>query len=129
MGKLTSLLEFIRNYDYPLTPSEKSIAQKERNELKYNLSEGIIEILISEGLEYVHRTTDGYIVEMQNTELGFIPVEINIKIKDLTYDVDAAISEWEAKVEEAKEKEAKRIATEKAKEERAARAAKVRSKK
>ena len=129
MGKLTSLLEFIRNYDYPLTPSEKSIAQKERNELKYNLSEGIIEILISEGLEYVHRTTDGYIVEMQNTELGFIPVEINIKIKDLTYDVDAAISEWEAKVEEAKEKEAKRLATEKAKEERAARAAKVRSKK
>lgn len=129
MGKLTKLLEFIRNYDYPLTPSEKSIAQKERNELKYNLSEAIVEILIEEGLEYVHRTTDGYVVEMQNAELGFIPVEINIKIKDLTYDVEAAISEWEAKVEEAKEKEDKRIAAEKVKEEKAARAAKVRNRK
>ena len=104
---LEKLLDFIYDVDYALTPSEKMIVQKERNELKYNLLEGIIEALTSQGLpaDLVHRTTDGYIFELQNDEYGMIPIQIDIKVKDMDYDLDTAREEWEAKVEEKRYKE------------------------
>lgn len=104
---LQKLLEFIKHVDYALTPTEKMIVQKERNELKYNLLEGFIDALVEMGLprELMHRTTDGYIFELQNEEHGMIPIQFDIKVKDMDYDLDAAKEDWDIKVQEKREKE------------------------
>lgn len=110
MTDLKGLLNYIKKYDYVLTASENMIVQKERNELKYNLLAGIVDVLVEAGLpsELIHRTADGYIIEVQNEEHGFIPVQLDVKVKNLNYDLDAAIEDWEIKVEEKRLKEEKK---------------------
>lgn len=102
---IEKVLEFIYRYDYPLTDSEKSIAQKERNELKYNLTEVIADTLEDNGIEYITRTSDGYIMEIQHERLGVIPIEINIKVKNIDFDIGSAEEDWTLRVEERKDKE------------------------
>lgn len=104
---LQKLLDFIYDIDYALTPSERMLVQKERNELKYNLLEGIIDALVEQGMpkDLIHRTSDGYIFELQNAELGVIPIQIDIKVKDVDFDLEASIEDWEQKVEEKRMKE------------------------
>lgn len=102
---LEKVLEFIYRYDYPLTDSGKSVAQKERNELKYNLTEVIADILEDNGIEYITRTSDGYIMEIQHEKLGVIPIEINIKVKNIDFDIGGAQEDWDIRVKERKEKE------------------------
>lgn len=108
---LEKLLDYIWRVKYQLTASEKMIIQKQRNELKYNLLEGFIAALIEQGIpaDLIHRTSDGYIFELQNYELGMIPVEIDIKIKNMDFidELDGAIQEWEEKVEASRIREAK----------------------
>lgn len=109
--KLTQLLEYIFNLDYSLTASETMIVQKQRNELKYNLLEGFIDALVEAGLpsDLIHRTTDGYIFELQNLELGRIPVLIDIKVKNIGYPLEEAVQEWNDKVADKKAKEQKAL--------------------
>ena len=99
------VLEFIYRFDYPLTDSGKSIAQKERNELKYNLTEVIADILEDNGIEYITRTSDGYIMEIQHEKLGVIPIEINVKVKNIDFDIGGSEDDWVIRVEERKDKE------------------------
>lgn len=115
---LEKVLEFIYRYDYPLTDSGKSIAQKERNELKYNLTEVIADILEDNGINYITRTSDGYIMEIQHEKLGVIPIEINIKVKNIDFDIGGSEEDWQIRVEERKEKEARKQAALAAKEAR-----------
>jgi hypothetical protein len=123
---LEKVLEFIYRYEYPLTDSGKSIAQKERNELKYNLTEVIADILEDNGIEYITRTSDGYIMEIQHEKLGVIPIEINIKVKNIDFDIGSAEDDWKIQVEERKDKEERKQAALAAKEaRRAAREAKL----
>jgi hypothetical protein len=123
---LEKVLEFIYRYDYPLTDSGKSIAQKERNELKYNLTEVIADILEDNGIEYITRTSDGYIMEIQHEKLGVIPIEINIKVKNIDFDIGSSEEDWEIRVEQRKDKEARKQAALEAKAaRRAAREAKL----
>jgi len=117
---LEKVLEFIYRYDYPLTDSGKSIAQKERNELKYNLTEVIADILEDNGIEYITRTSDGYIMEIQHEKLGVIPIEINIKVKNIDFDIGSSEEDWDIRVEERKDKEARKQAALAAKEARRA---------
>lgn len=107
--KLEALLDYIYNVEYSLTPTETMIVQRERNELKYNLLEAFIEVLVAAGLpkNLVHRTTDGYIFELENEVLGAIPVHIDVKVKNMDYPLYEAIQEWEDKVWEKKRKEEK----------------------
>lgn len=123
---LEKVLEFIYRYDYPLTDSGKSIAQKERNELKYNLTEVIADILEDNGVDYITRTSDGYIMEIQHEKLGVIPIEINIKVKNIDFDIGGSEEDWQIRVEERKEKEERKKAAAEAKAaRRAAREAKL----
>lgn len=115
---LEKVLEFIYRYDYPLTDSGKSIAQKERNELKYNLTEVIADILEDNGINYITRTSDGYIMEIQHEKLGVIPIEINIKVKNIDFDIGGSEEDWQIRVEERKEKEERKQAALAAKEAR-----------
>jgi hypothetical protein len=107
---LERVLEFIYRYEYPLTDSGKSIAQKESNELKYNLTEVIADILEDNGMEYITRTSDGYIMEIQHEKLGVIPIEINIKVKNIDFDIGSAEEDWTLRVEERKDKEERKQA-------------------
>lgn len=107
---LEKVLEFIYRYDYPLTDSGKSIAQKERNELKYNLTEVIADILEDNGVEYITRTSDGYIMEIQHEKLGVIPIEINIKVKNIDFDIGSSEEDWDIRVKDRKEKEDRKAA-------------------
>jgi hypothetical protein len=115
---LEKVLEFIYRYEYPLTDSGKSIAQKERNELKYNLTEVIADILEDNGIDYITRTSDGYIMEIQHEKLGVIPIEINIKVKNIDFDIGGSEDDWNIQVKERKEKEARKQAAAAAKEAR-----------
>jgi len=115
---LEKVLEFIYRYDYPLTDSEKSIAQKERNELKYNLTEVIADILEDNGIEYITRTSDGYIMEIQHEKLGVIPIEINIKVKNIDFDIGDSEDDWNIQVKERKDKEVRKQVAAAAKEAR-----------
>jgi hypothetical protein len=115
---LEKVLEFIYRYDYPLTDSGKSIAQKERNELKYNLTEVIADILEDNGIEYITRTSDGYIMEIQHEKLGVIPIEINIKVKNIDFDIGGSEEDWDIRVKERKEKEERKASALAAKEAR-----------
>jgi hypothetical protein len=112
---LEKVLEFIYRYDYPLTDSGRSIAQKERNELKYNLTEVIADILEDNGVDYITRTSDGYIMEIQHEKLGVIPIEINIKVKNIDFDIGGSEEDWQIRVEERKEKEDRKKAAAEAK--------------
>lgn len=120
LTSLQRILNFIYEFDYTLTESGKSIAQKERNELKYNLTEAIAEILEVEGIEHITRTSEGYILELQHQEFGVIPVELNIKVKNLDFDIVAAEEDWKITVEEKKAKEEKKVRDAAAKEARKA---------
>lgn len=115
---LEKVLEFIYRFDYPLTDSGKSIAQKERNELKYNLTEVIADILEDNGMEYITRTSDGYIMEIQHEKLGVIPIEINVKVKNIDFDIGGSEDDWVIRVEERKDKEERKHAAIAAKEAR-----------
>lgn len=118
MKKLELLLNHIYNINYSLTPSETMIVQRQRNELKYNLLEAFVEVLIEAGIpdDLIHRTADGYIFELQNLVHGRIPIEIDVKVKNMDYIVEDAIDEWQAKIAAQKDKEAKRIRQEQEKE-------------
>jgi hypothetical protein len=105
MRKLESLIEFIRNFDYTLTSSSLAITQKERNELKYNLTEAIVDVLRENGLENITRTTDGYILELPHDEFGAIFVELNLKVKNFDFDILAAEEDWKLKIQQRKNKE------------------------
>lgn len=109
MKKLELLLDHIYNIDYALTPSETMIIQRQRNELKYNLLEAFVEVLIEAGIpdDLIHRTADGYIFELQNLLHGRIPIEIDVKVKNMDYIVEDAIDEWQAKIAAQKHKEEK----------------------
>lgn len=115
---LERVLEFIYIYNFPLTDSGKSVAQKERNELKYNLTEVIADILEDNGIEYITRTSDGYIMEIQHETLGVIPIEINIKVKNIDFDIGGSEEDWDIRVEERKDKEERKKAAFQAKESR-----------
>ena len=101
---LEKLLDFIYTYDYKLSSSGKAITQKQRNELKYNLTREIVDILLNNGIKYITRTVDGFILEIQHEELGVIPVELNVKVKNLDYDIEGAEEEWKRKVKERNKK-------------------------
>jgi len=94
---LKELLASIYSTEYALTKNGDSISQRERNKLKYDLTEAVVGVLLVECFDYITQTADGYIIEIQNEELGLIPVELNLKVKNVTYDLDGAIEDYEIK--------------------------------
>jgi hypothetical protein len=107
-SNLEKLLDFVYEYDYKLTNTGNSITQKQRNELKYNLTQEVVAVLLNNGIPYITQTADGFILEIQHEDLGVIPVELNLKVKNLDYDISAAEDEWLMKVEQRRLKEQKK---------------------
>lgn len=107
-SNLVKLLDFVYEYDYSLTTSGSAITQKQRNELKYNLTQEVVAVLLNSGIPYITQTADGFILEIQHENFGVIPVELNLKVKNLDYDIGAAEDEWLMKVKQRRLKEQKK---------------------
>jgi hypothetical protein len=59
-------------------------------------------------------------MEIQHEKLGVIPIEINIKVKNIDFDIGSSEEDWDIRVEERKDKEARKQAALAAKEARRA---------
>jgi hypothetical protein len=97
------MLEKIYKHRFTLTASKKAIAQTERNELKYELTDVVKELLEKESGDMnllITRTIDGYIMEFQNEMLGLIPIELILKVRAIDYDIFEAEDEYLAKLDE-----------------------------
>jgi hypothetical protein len=82
-----------------LKGSNDKINQTQRNEIKAYGLNAIERDLVENGLT-VHRTKDGLVVEIQNKEFGVIYSVIDFKIKNLDYDVDGAVAEYNEAIAE-----------------------------
>ena len=97
------MLEKIYKHRFTLTASKKAIAQTERNELKYELTDVVKDLLEKESGDMnllITRTIDGYIMEFQNEMLGLIPIELILKVRAIDYDIFEAEDEYLAKLDE-----------------------------
>jgi hypothetical protein len=97
------MLEKIYKHRFTLTSSKKAIAQTERNELKYELTDVVKELLEKESGDMnllITRTIDGYIMEVQNEMLGLVPIELILKVRAIDYDIFEAEDEYLAKLDE-----------------------------
>lgn len=97
------MLEKIYKHRFTLTASKKAIAQTERNELKYELTDVVKELLEKESGDMnllITRTIDGYIMEIQNEMLGLVPIELILKVRAIDYDIFEAEDEYLAKLDE-----------------------------
>lgn len=97
------MLEKIYKHRFTLTASKKAIAQTERNELKYELTDVVKDLLEKESGDMnllITRTIDGYIIEAQNEMLGLIPIELILKVRAIDYDIFEAEDEYLAKLDE-----------------------------
>lgn len=93
-------LRDIFKHKFTLTASKKAIAQTERNELKYELSDVIKDALEDASGDMdliITRTIDGYIMEVENEYLGMIPIEFVVKVRGIDYDIYEAEQEYIAK--------------------------------
>jgi hypothetical protein len=75
-----------------LKSAGNKINQIQRNQLKENSLVALANDLSDLN---VFRTNDGIIVEIANDELGAIHLEIDIKVKNLDFDLDSAVAERE----------------------------------
>jgi hypothetical protein len=97
------MLKKIYKHKFTLTSSKKAIAQTERNELKYELSDVVKDVLEEASGDMkllITRTIDGYIMEVQNEMLGLVPIELILKVRGIDYDIFGAEDEYLAKLDE-----------------------------
>lgn len=97
------MLEKIYKHKFTLTSSKKAIAQTERNELKYELTDVVKDLLEKESGDMnllITRTIDGYIMEVSNEILGLVPIELILKVRAVDYDIFEAEDEYLAKLDE-----------------------------
>lgn len=97
------MLVKIYKHRFTLTASKKAIAQTERNELKYELTDVVKELLEKASGDMnllITRTIDGYIMEIPNEMLGLVPIELILKVRAIDYDIFEAEDEYLAKLDE-----------------------------
>ena len=120
MNKLQELI--VATADAKLKASGAKINQVQRNALKEDALKALFaELQILESANIV-RTNDGIVLEIPNDELGAVFLELDIKVKDLDFDIVSAVDERETalkdradRAEKAAEKKAKVAAERKAK--------------
>jgi elongation factor P--beta-lysine ligase len=98
---MKKLIDSIRERVFKTT-GEK-IQQTQRNNLKTEILQAIQEHMPQDIV--IGRAKEGIILEFPNDELGAIAVVLDIKIKDLEFDVTVPIQELENSIKEKEEKE------------------------
>lgn len=97
MVKLLSVIGSIAKM--VLKSSNEKINQVQRNEVKATLTEALQGDLIASGLQVV-KTKEGLVMVLSNDELGEFYAVLDLTIKNLDYDLDGAVAEYEDAVAE-----------------------------
>ena len=90
-------------YNAQLRESNGKFNQTDRNNLRAKFMDALLADLGG------HMTGDGIVMEVEHEYWGSIYIEVNLKMKDPEYDLDAAVEEHQEKVAKA---EARRIVAE-----------------
>jgi hypothetical protein len=95
MNKLSSVVAAIKSKVFKM--SGDKINQTERNAFKSEVLASLLSDLGSVGS--VSRTSDGIVLEVENDELGVVYLEFDVKIKDVSFDLNEAVSEYQTLVD------------------------------
>lgn len=108
MNELKSYLQTLANTE--IAHSETKIEQKASRQIKENLNSLMIKALetIASDDVQILRTAKGIGIAIDNEQVGFIPIEINITIKNLDYDIVEENIAYNEKLESDKIKKAEK---------------------
>jgi hypothetical protein len=95
MNKLQSVVAAIKSKVFKM--SGDKINQTERNAFKSDVLASLLSDLASVGS--VSRTSDGIVLEVENDELGVVYLEFDVKVKDTSFDINEAVSEYQTLVD------------------------------
>jgi hypothetical protein len=95
MNKLSSVVAAIKSKVFKM--SGDKINQTERNAFKSEVLASLLSDLGSVGS--VSRTSDGIVLEVENDELGVVYLEFDVKIKDVSFDLNEAVTEYQTLVD------------------------------
>lgn len=112
MENLKSLQKKV--YSQKFTVSNDKIKQTERNQLKTDTLDALA-LDFEQGLQVVGRCKEGVIVAFDNEMEGSIYGVVDIVIKDLSYNPDEYITEYQKALDERAERERKQAEKRKAK--------------
>lgn len=85
-----------------LKESNDKINQVQRNEIKASVLDALQADFA--GVTNVFRTKDGLVLEIQNDEIGTFYAVVDFTIKNLDYDVDGAVTEYNEAIAERERK-------------------------
>jgi hypothetical protein len=108
MNELKTYLQDLANTD--IAHSETKIEQKASRQIKENLNSLMLQALESLASNDIQilRTAKGIGIAIDNEKVGFIPIEINITIKNLDYDIVEENIAYNEKLESDKIKKAEK---------------------
>jgi hypothetical protein len=95
MNKLSSVVAAIKSKVFKM--SGDKINQTERNAFKSEVLASLLSDLGSVGS--VSRTADGIVLEVENDELGVVYLEFDVKIKDVSFDLNEAVTDYQTLVD------------------------------
>jgi hypothetical protein len=95
MNKLQSVVAAIKSKVFKM--SGDKINQTERNAFKSEVLASLLSDLGSVGS--VSRTADGIVLEVENDELGVVYLEFDVKIKDVSFDLNEAVTDYQTLVD------------------------------
>jgi ribosome-associated translation inhibitor RaiA len=89
---------FIKNVgEMELKVTNEKINQTQRNSLKADFMEGLIEFFAEKGIE-LHKTTEGLVLKIEGKEHD-IHIALDPVVKNLDFDLIASVDEHNAKIE------------------------------
>jgi hypothetical protein len=100
MNKLQSVVAAIKSKVFKMSGDKMN--QTERNSFKSDVLASLLSDLASVGS--VSRTSDGIVLEVENDELGVIHLEFDVKVKDTSFDLNEAVTDYQTKVDAAAER-------------------------
>jgi hypothetical protein len=95
MNKLNAVVAAIKSKVFKM--SGDKINQTERNAFKSEVLASLLSDLGSVGS--VSRTSDGIVLEVENDELGVVYLEFDVKIKDVSFDLNEAVTDYQTLVD------------------------------
>lgn len=104
MEKLLNFVSQLEGAD--IAVSNDKIKQTERNAIKKDVLDSLLETFANAGLS-VFRTNDGVVLSVQNAKTEIF-IAVDAVIKNLDYDVEFEVEEYDYKIMKQEEREAER---------------------
>lgn len=90
---MKNILQFVQSVrSLVLKASADKVNQTQRNAMKADAMKAFLSDLVDLGAVM---TNDGIVLPVQNDELGVVYIELDLKVKNLDFDLDNAVAEYE----------------------------------